>query len=188
MTRDGLLTLHSSAELDDERFRQPPGRYRGYGYFDYFIFGDVAIESMDGLVMPVMGPKHCRLPSPAEQQRARLAAARSDPLYAALVRVLGEKNSQDAWHIRTAEANGLLCFLTMDFKLIRTVQAVANVEPVKSLRTRVMTPIDLGRWLGLRPVHPHILSYDGASFFVRSDLHSASGKRRPLKDYDRRNR
>ena len=76
----------------------------------------------------------------------------------------------------------------MDFKLIRTVQAVANVEPVKSLRTRVMTPIDLGRWLGLRPVHPHILSYDGASFFVRSDLHSASGKRRPLKDYDRRNR
>lgn len=187
LAKIGLLTLHSSAELLDEQFRQPTGRYRGYSYFDFSIFGDVPIKSIDDFVFPTMGPSYFNLPSAAEQQRARLDQA-NDGLHAALVERLGPRNSQDAWHIRTAEAHGLFCFLTMDFKLKRTIEALAKKEPVKSLRTRVMTPEELGLQLGLIPVPPHLLSYNDASFFVRSDLCWPDGKRRPLSSYRKKGR
>ncbi len=132
------------AEIQDEQFRQPTGRYRGYGYFDFDILGDVEMQSIDGFVLPQMGPGYLNLPSAAEQQGRRLLHARRDPRYAALVAQLGEKNSQDAWHIHTAEIHGLFCFLTMDFKLLRTIEAASRKDPVKSLRTLVLTPEDFG--------------------------------------------
>lgn len=186
LARDGFLKLHTSAEIQDERFRQPAGRYQGYGYFDFDIFGDIEMRSIDGAVCPTIGPDYLNLPSAAEQQSQRLLRARTDPHYAALVAQLGEKNSQDAWHIHTAEIHGLFCFLTMDFKLLRTIEAASRRDPVKSLRTLVLTPDDFGRRFGLKPIPPGILSYTDASFFVRADLSAVDGKRRPSKSYRKR--
>lgn len=183
LCRAGLLELVTSAELQDEQFRQPSGRYRGYGMFDHSLFGALDIPSVDGHVFPDMGPSWLNLPSPEDQQRERINRHRADPIFDALVRILGPTNSQDAWHIYTAETHGCLCFLTMDFKLIRTVAAQAKTIPLTGFTTRVMTPEDLGRELGLIRVPPHLFSYHDASFFVRSDLSMPTGKRRPHKEY-----
>ncbi|MBB3956301.1 hypothetical protein [Novosphingobium sediminicola] len=185
LMRMGLVTIYTSAELKDEQFRQPSGRYHGYGYFDYNLFGDLQIESIDGHVFPTMGPSYMNLPSAEDQQRARILQHRSDKLFDALVQCLGIKNSQDAWHIHTAEKHGLFCFLTMDFKLIRTVEAQARATPVRSLTTKVLTPEQLAQSIGLMRFPPHLFSYHDASFFVRSDLSMPEGKRRPLKNYKR---
>ncbi len=182
LARRGLIVLRTSAELGDERFRQPVGRFGGYGYFDYSVFSDVPMESVDGHVFPSMGPSYFRLPSAVEQQRARLNDA-DDPLYRSLVEQLGPSNSQDAWHIRTAEIHGFFCFLTMDFRLLRTIESKRGSEVLKSLRTRVMTPLEFGEHFGLMPVPPNILSYNDASFFVRPDLSWPESKRRPSKSY-----
>lgn len=179
----GLLKLYTSAELQDEQFRQPSGRYRGYGYFDHSLFGTTNIESVDGHVFPTMGPSYMNSPSAQEQQRARLQRHKRDSAFDRLARCLGQKNSQDAWHIFTAEKHGLFCFLTMDFKLIRSVEAQALAAPVQALRTKVLTPEQFGRTLGLRRFPPHLFSYHDASFFVRSDLTMPAGKRRPLSSY-----
>ena len=80
---------------------------------------------------------------------------------------------------------GLFCFLTMDFKLIKTIEAHARATPVRSLTTRVLTPKQLEGVIGLMRFPPHLLSYHNASFFVRSYLSMPEGKRRPLRHYKR---
>jgi len=185
LARRGHLQLKTSAELNDETFRQPGGRFTGCGYFDYSLFRGVSIESVDGFVGPSLGPKWMNLPSAAEQQRTRLDQSH-DLLYRELVGVLGPKNSQDAWHIRTAEAQGLFCFLTMDFKLRRAVERAAAKEPMASLKTKVLTPEGLGRRLGLVPLPPHFFSYTDASYPVRADLSMPGGKRWPVSSYRKR--
>lgn len=181
LKRAACVTLHSSAELQSEQFYQPPGRFRGYGYSDYNLFAGVALKSIDGHVFPHLGPSWMNLPDAREQQRQRLRAREAeDPEYASLVAVLGRKNSQDAWHIRTAEKFGLFCFLTMDFRLTETLAAQQNSARIRALKTLVMTPAELGKRLGLPPIAPHILSYTDASFPVRSDLAWPDGKRMGL--------
>lgn len=183
LCRNGLVELVTSAELQDEQFRQPSGRYRGYGYFDHSLFGDLKVDSVDGYVFPTMGPAYFGLPSAEDQQRERIGQHRSHPAFDTLVRTLGPANSQDAWHIFTAEASGCFCFLTMDFKLIRTVAAQSGSAALKRLATRVMTPEMLGIELGLLRVPPHLFSYHDASFIVRSDISMPGSQRRPRKNY-----
>lgn len=179
LARQGLLTLHTSAEIDAERFHQPIGRFRGYGYLDLSLLSGVEIKSVDGRVFPTLGPEWMELPTSREQQHQRLKRAEDeDTTYASLVEVLGRKNSQDAWHIRTAEKFGLFCFLTMDFGLLDTLAAQRNANRVKAMATKVMTPEQLGRCLGLFPLPPHLLSYHAASFPVRSDLAWPDGRRK----------
>lgn len=178
LQRAGFVTFHSSAELQSEQFYQPLGRFRGYGYFDYNLFANASPESIDGHVFPQLGSSWMRLPSARAQQRQRLLAMEAeDSEYASLVAVLGRKNSQDAWHIRTAEKYGLFCFLTMDFKLIETLDAQRNSPRIQSLKTSVMTPAELGQRLRLFPIKPQILSYTNASFPVCNDLAWPDGKR-----------
>ena len=62
LARAGHIELKTSAELKDETFRQPSGRFRGYGYSDYSVFGGLSIESVDGFVMPNLGPSEWGLP------------------------------------------------------------------------------------------------------------------------------
>jgi hypothetical protein len=169
LARQGFISLKTSAELVDERFRQPSGRFAGYGYYDYDVFGDINIETVDGLAEMSMGPSHWRGPSVKEQQQARLNS-KADPIYMALVQQLGLKNNQDAWHIWTAEKYGLFCFLTMDYRLCRTVASRLSAEPLRSIRTRIMTPLEFGLQFELLPVHTNVLSYTNASFPVRPDL------------------
>jgi hypothetical protein len=186
LARKGAIELLTSAELTDERIRQPVGRFRGYGWFDYSIFNDIRIASIDGHRLPAIGPTGMNLPTAKEQQQARIAQA-NDRLYLALVNLLGQKHNLDAWHIRTAEVNGLFCFLTMDFKLRNHVEANKRHEPIRSLTTKIMTPMEFGQEFGLMPISPQILSYHNASFFVRPDLNMPNSRRRPLSAY-RKNR
>ncbi|SOE08783.1 hypothetical protein SAMN05877838_0513 [Hoeflea halophila] len=169
LARTGLVGLCTSAELRAEVDRQPLGRFRGYGLFSYGIFNDIQLESVDGFVIERNALNGMPPVNYAQQQRDRINSSQ-DPLFHSLVSLLGESNSQDAWHLTTAERHGLFCFLTMDFKLLRTVASRRNQEPLSSLKTKILTPQELGMYLEIRPIQPHLLSYNKASFFVRSDL------------------
>jgi hypothetical protein len=177
LARVGQLSLKTSGELDLERFRQPVGRFKGYGIFDHDLFSNIKMEHVDDMPDMVMSSKGLNRSSIEEQQREWLSNS-SDPLYRSLVTLLGPRNSQDAWHMRTAEVHGMFCFLTMDFKLCKNFEGRLAQEPIKSLRTKVMTPEQLGKYLRNFPVDPNLLSYAGASYPVRSDLHWPDEKRR----------
>ena len=186
LARLGLVRLHQSAELENEQFRQPSGRYRGYGYCDYSLFQDLKLDSIDGWVFSSTGPSWMDLPSVEEQQRKRLRQsgdALFHDLHGLLKQQLGEKCSQDAWHIRTAERHGLFCFLTTDGSLLKACKSLANKEPLRSLTTRVMTPEELGLHLGIRPVKPYLLSYNDADSFVRIDHTMPEERRRKISEY-----
>jgi hypothetical protein len=177
LARVGRLELRTSGELQVEQFRQPVGRFKGYGYYDHSLFADIRMQRVDDLPPMTFGPRWMNLPTLEEEQRERLARSK-DPLFLDLLKVLGPRNSQDAWHIRTAEVHGMYCFLTMDFKLSKNIEERRNQEPVRSLRTRVMTPLQLGHHLWMLPVNPSLLSYNDASYPVRPDLHWPDAKRR----------
>ncbi|WP_139326742.1 hypothetical protein [Pseudomonas flexibilis] len=180
LARIGKLSLMSSGELWIERFYQPAGRFDGYGYFDLDLFDDVEIPLIDEVPDMQIGPSCWGLPSVEKMREERLKKS-TDPLFQSLASQLGPKNSQDAWHIRTAEVNEMFCFLTMDFKLLKTLQAQSNTEPVQSLNTRILTPEQLGKYLGLAPVNPALLSFDRVSFPTRPDLHWPDSKRQKPK-------
>lgn len=185
LARMGQLSLKTAGELTLERFKQPVGRFHGYGMFDHNLFSDIEMAQLDGMPDMFMSPKWMNLPSIEEQQHERLANS-SDSLFRGLVKLLGPKNNQDAWHIRTAEVHGMFCFLTMDFKLCNNFNGRLGQEPSKSLRTKVMTPAQLGRYLRIFPVDPNLLSFTAASFPVRPDLHWPDEKRhRPTRNRSR---
>jgi hypothetical protein len=180
LARLGELELFLSAELNDEQFRQPIGRFKGYGYFDYSLFSDLKLKPVDGWVFPAMGPPSMDLPSVEEQQRERLAHSDDQlfhDLYALLQQQLGKKCDQDAWHIRTAERHSLFCFLTTDTNLLKACNSLAKKEPLRSMNTQIMTPRELAAYLGIEPVAPILLSYHDADCFVRVD-HTMEGERR----------
>lgn len=186
LARLGSVSLHQSAELKDEQFRQPPGRYRGYGYSDYSLFHGLNIESVDGWVFPTIGPSWMDIPSLKDQQRKRLR--RSDDelflnLYELLKQQLGEKCSQDAWHIRTAERHGLFCFLTTDQPLLKACRSLSQKQPLRSLTTRILSPEELGAYLDVSPVKPYLLSYNDADWIVRMDHTMPEERRRKRSEY-----
>ena len=184
LARTGHLDLLSSAELENEEFRQPSDRFRGYGYSDHSLFSGLRLESVDGHAFPSLGLNLLGLPSAKEQQRARLREHERTFLeYGALVKALGRKNSADAWHLFTAERHGLFCYLTMDFAFVATMKAQARNPAVRALRTLVLTPAELAERFGIRPVSPHLLSYMEASFLVHPELSMPENRRRRRKDY-----
>lgn len=83
LQKEGFLTFYSSAELHNEQFYQPLGRFRGYGYFDYNLFMNVPLRSINRRMFP-LGPR--------EQLFLRLKKMEAeDPEYASLVAILGKK-------------------------------------------------------------------------------------------------
>lgn len=177
LAKRGLISLVTSQELKDELWTQPSGRFRRYGIYDFSLFGDLNVEVIkDPGYSMVIGPSYLGISSLEEQRRKRLGA-KVDPLYRSLVSVLGPKNSQDAWHITTAEHNNCYCFLTMDFKLIRNVRAQAKNTTIQSLKTKVMTPEDFGKRYGIIPINPRLYSYHKADYPVRHDTSWPESKR-----------
>ena len=76
----------------------------------------------------------------------------------------------------------MFCFLTMDYKLLKALSSRAKSEPIRSLKTKVLTPEQLGKLIWLTPVNPALLSYEDASWPVRPDLYWPDSKRhRPKK-------
>ncbi len=170
LAQSGKIQFLTSEGLDSERGHQPHSRYAGIGLYDNDLFGSIHIARVDnGNIFRTPTVEHFR----------NTIALDSDPLYRGLVTVLGVSHSQDAWHIYTAEKHSLFCFLTMDYKLYRHFKANSHREPIKSLRTQLLTPAQLGRDLKLTPVPLNLLSYHGASYPVRPDLHWQNQKRRP---------
>ncbi len=176
LARRGYITLATSHELQDERWTQPAGRFRGYGLYDYSLLGNLKLETIKDPDYSVVFGSHLGFPSIKEQRRKRLES-KTDPLYRKLVAVLGPNNSQDAWHIVAAENNGCYCFLTMDFNLIRNVRAQAKNETIESLRTKIMTPEEFGRKFLIIPIPPRLFSYHDASFPVVHEANWPDSKR-----------
>ena len=186
LARMGFVELYTSGELDDERFRQPAGRYTGYGYSDYSLFGGLKIKRVDELVLPVMGPKAWNLPSAAEQQRARIEA-KNDPLfnqiYDLMSKQLGPKCRQDCWHIRTAEKYNMYALLRTDRSLLKSYGSLKHKKPLSDIGPIVVDPIELAKIFGVSPVPPILLSYNNADWFVRIDQAMPNEKRRNRRDY-----
>lgn len=167
LARREHLTLATSNELRDEQWSHPAGRFRGYGLYDFSLFRNVKFETIKDPQYSVVFGAHAGLPRPSvREQRLERLKAKTDPLFQQLVSVLGPKNSQDAWHIATAEHNHCYCFLTMDFQLIRNIWAQANNKTIKSLKTLILTPEEFGRRFSIIPIQPRLFSYHNASYPV----------------------
>lgn len=177
LARLGLIEFRTSGELRVEEWRQPAGRLIGNTIFAKSIFEGIRMRPVDEFPNMTLGPRWMGLPSWEEQQRERLRSM-DDALYVGLVKRLGKKSSQDAWHIRTAESHGIFCFLTADYSLLRSLENQGKHEPVLSLKTKILSPTGLGRALGLIPIDPRHLSHERASFPVRSDLQMPGNTRR----------
>ncbi len=174
LARKRTLTLCTSSELEDEKWTNPIGRFKGYGMYDFSLLTDVEFERIiDPTYTMSIGYGH---PSLEVQRRKRLSEKTSD-VYRSLVNVLGPKNSQDACHISVAEENDCYCFLTMDFKLLNNLNAQRGHRALNSLRTRIMSPEQFGLEFGLRPISPRLYSYHGASFPVEHEANWPNSKR-----------
>lgn len=174
LARSSHVALRTSAELKSEQLHQPAGRFQGYGYLDYSLFAAINFESVDGIAFPTLSSGA----PPARQQQLDRVEGKSDALYRDLKRSLGEKNSLDAWHIRTAEVHGIDYFLTMDFRLLRLIEQLADKEPFASLKTRVVSPLQFGTIYDLIRVPPRLFVYHDSRFKVRADLSWGDGRRR----------
>lgn len=178
LARQGALKLLTSSELEDEKWTQPMGRFRGYGYYDFNLLGGVDIECLvDPNYSMQIGSSGLHFPSLTDQRRKRLAD-KQDPLFKDLIKVLGPKNSQDAWHIATAQNNECYCFLTMDFHLLRALHAQRKNSVILSLKTKVLSPEQFGRLFKLPSVSTRLYSYHGASFPVRTEFNWPNSLRR----------
>lgn len=167
LARRDHLTLATSFELRDEQWSHPVGRFRGYGLYDFSLFNNIKFETIRDPKYSVVFGTLAGLPRPSvRDQRLERLKAKTDPLFQELVTVLGPNNSQDAWHIATAEHNHCYCFLTMDFQLIRNVRAQANNKTIKSLKTLILTPEEFGRRFSIIPIPPRLFSYHNASYPV----------------------
>lgn len=191
LARLGFLTLRTSFELLSERNHQPIGRFQGKkGWFDYWLFKDINIESVDGYDVPDFDLEYFSnnptvdkvinstdidplemYPENKQKQRDRVSGS-NDPLYTELVQLLPKKWNLDAWHICTAEAHDLFCFLTLDCKLQRFFEQNRNKPLISSLRTKVMTPEQFGKYMAISPINPYICE------LVESDAAQSSARLR----------
>ena len=57
-----------------------------------------------------------------------------------LVECLGKRNMQDAWHIYTAEIYKLDYFMTIDFKLLKALNAQRHNDRIQSLNVQIVNP------------------------------------------------
>lgn len=169
------LKFWSSAELKVEQAQHPNARFDAIHLYDYTLLKPNELDCVDGSPWGLLLD---RTLSQADAQQARLAAS-TDERYHELVKVLGPNNTQDAWHLRTAEIHGLPYFLTMDYRLIRNIAAQKRNRIIASLTTEAITPSALGSKLGLVPYPPVLLSYTNASYPVRADLSLPGDKRGP---------
>lgn len=175
LAKEKYIELFQSAELKAESWRQPIGRYIGYGSFDLNLFANINISTVDGYYFDLTNPKLA--------QKTRLKNAKDEP-YATLVKILGEKNDQDAWHIHTAHHHNMFCFLCIDRKLLNMISQAKKRKNFPALKCEVMSPSMLGKYIRLNPVHPSLISYEDFEkcFFIHSKLSWPNKKRnRPKK-------
>jgi hypothetical protein len=179
LARRNRLQLFTSAELMCEQDRHPPARFGCVSYSGMSLFDGIPIDSIDdwnfdALIHGQRGPEEL-----GRIQRERLHAS-SESLFQQITAILGPRQSQDAWHIWTAERHDLLAFLTMDYSLLATIESQRVKFDRLGLKTWVTSPEQLAKKLRISAVAPHLFSYSNASFPVRTDVHWP-GKRRQVR-------
>lgn len=177
LARRNRLQLYTSAELMCEQDRHPPARFRYVTYSGFSLFDGISIEpiddwNFDALVHGERDPKEL-----ARIQRERLGGS-NEALFHKLVEILGQKHSQDAWHICTAERHELFAYLTMDYKLLAAIDSQHVRLGKLGLKAMVVSPQRLAKKFRISSVSPNLFSYTGASFPVRSDLCIRDQRRR----------
>lgn len=168
LAKRGHIKLVTSAELQAEAWRQPIGRFRGYGYFDHYIFEGIPMPSVDG--------SHFDATDAKAAQQARLSGSAEEP-FVALAKLLPAKSNLDAWHIHTAHKHGLFCFLAIDFPLTENFRRASKGKDFPHLNSKLMLPSELAASIKLRPIEPHVISYESSSWFVHPDLHTPDNRR-----------
>lgn len=168
LAKRGHIKLVTSAELQAERWRQPIGRFRGYGTLDLNVFDGIHMHSVDG--------HHYDGVAPNAAQQARLMASSVEP-FATLARLLPKKSNLDAWHIHTAHKHNLYCFLAVDFPLADNFRRASQHQDFPQLNTKLMLPSELASAIHLHPVETFIISYQDATWSVHPELSTPANKR-----------
>lgn len=172
LAEEGLIQFFTSVELEVERMRQPAGRFGGYYSYDLDLFSRLNYEFIDtGSFMTLEN---------LESQAQRLSTVTVNP-FQTLVRKFGQSNSLDAWHVHTAHIYKLDCFLAIDFPLHNIFQQQKGSRGFPKLDTEVLLPSDLGRKLGIIPIHPNHFSYQDSSFPVEPGLSTPQNRRQSPK-------
>jgi hypothetical protein len=170
LARENLISFYTSGDLVLEQWRQPPSRSWGSPY-DLNLLHGIPLKRVGKLAPSTMVPKRWGVHSLEAQQRQSLRNY-DDPEYQQLLKLFGNKHSQDVRHLFDANKFDLFCFLTLDFKFVRQFENLHQRAEVKKLRARVMTPKSFAQHLGIGPVHPFWLSYQNADVLVRSDVYT----------------
>jgi hypothetical protein len=176
LARKGLIELVRSSELDAEACRHPPGLYSGYGWEDLSIFYGVTMPSLDERGYSVF--------EAVSDQSARLNNDAEEP-FRTLLHYFPSGQSFDIWHLHTAHKHGVECFLTMDFKFHRQFQQSRKRSGFPGLQSKPWLPSELGRQIGLHPIHTFLVSHRNERFFTRHDLHMPDQRRRSRHSYRR---
>lgn len=164
LAREGLINFVTSAELFQERMRQPRGRYIGHKTDDVNLFRGINMQSIDGYLFE---------PKDSEQkQNARINKC-TEIEFLKIKKILsnggtGNKTTFDAWHIHTSQKHNLSGFLTMDFKLVKSINRETSRSGIFS-RAPALLPSDVAREIKLAPIKPIWITHQDVTWFARHD-------------------
>lgn len=172
LAREGLINFVTSAELFQERLRQPRGRYIGHGTDDVNLFRGLNLRSIDGYLFH---PKDCE-----KTQNERINRC-TDQSFIKIKNLLsnggtGTKTTFDAWHLYTAQKYKLSGFLTMDFKLVKASNRGTGKTGLFT-HSPALLPSEAARRIKLGPIKPVWLTYQDVAWFARHDISLAEIKK-----------
>lgn len=160
MAREGKLDFYSYHELRMERIRQK-GHDEGY-------FGVDLLRSIKRRYIRPPATRTITLDAVpgksvgcTEDEQMEFFRSITHPRFLRLRNAVGDKHIDDAFHLWTAEENGLDAFLTMDQKFWHVAkQKRATIKPTVS----VLTPKELCEQLKENPTDIEELAADNAPF------------------------
>jgi hypothetical protein len=192
LAKTGAIKLYTSAVLlaeqdflskDKNGNPKPRPPFREIGYDDLNLFSEIQLDPIDGYLISEIGGGISSYPYTRDQVKCFLNGI-DDERYTEIRSALRSKDSQDAWHIRTAEKFGALCFLTMDYQLLEALDKRKDKSAISSMTTKVWSPAELGQYLALEQVSPYLLSRYRADGAVYNDMDTPDVRRTKIQDWD----
>jgi hypothetical protein len=177
------IHLSTSRELMAERDKQPPRRFKPVGIYDFNLLSRLDIQPIDGWSNESYVHDKEKTGITLHQRQLNRVNSSTDRCFLKIWKLFGkgEKQSLDAWHLRTAQEHGLDGILTMDYRLANTFKQKRSALNAEGISARIWTPSELAVALGIHEVPPNLFCYTGASYPVRPDLYLPTGRRRPTK-------
>ena len=192
LAKTGAIKLCTSAVLlaeqefpskDKDGNPKPRPPFHEIGYDDLNLLSEIELEPIDGYFLSEIGGGTSKFPYTKERVESFLCGV-DDARYKEIRNSLKAKDTQDAWHIRTAEKFGALCFLTMDYTLLETLEKRKDKSAISNLTTNVWSPADLGKYLGLEQMSPYLMSRNRADGPVQNEVDTPSRTRTKIQDWD----